>query len=869
LILQETAIYDLEKLELNRVQQTQGSPESLPQVPEDPAILPHKVFKLQLAIPYCEKRHRGRLLENLGSLPEVTILTFTIGKQGKALEFTVLLVDKEASEESQCYIDASCRANGSVFAKTGKHHLAICFPRKGIRFYHDGSSSCAIEDLLKLSGLQLRSIHFKGDSPFVKDLLVNKLAVRELLLQTSIVVDQLDYKQQQIAKEIRSIYSNIVHQVRKSAERRYNGALSRNFLQLQGPEAGAFILSFGKKQQAEIAKCYRQLLLNLELNEDCIRTTRKNLEVLQEQDQAEGKYTKQFDDIYELLDCKEKELEISVDIAREALLALSVRIVHQAKEVLAKVECLLDRPGGLNRDPEEYRLGLQTAEENYLAAFAANWIELDPRLSENQTLHYIYEGGAWCTICEELLCKFRQDRVYNELQYCLYQLFCDIGALVSDLRGDQVRIIKGIFKGPIIQTPGGKDITHHRAWKSIELDKNKLTGLIVKICEEKYGPSASLPGLSPCESEWSLITKGLTHDLQFEVGLIELESCAKQATHNDQVLARFELSVWRLCTAIFDPETTPFGQEGGHTHDLIKDVISLFTTFQVTKRAVDQEYRERRIYTVTDCLALAEAAAEALLKIGDIVTSDRVTGQFFGRPVTVVINAIGQQLFGEITRANNATERLVQEYALTHGKFQQIVILQLYLHLISSNNDRATAIRESYQIARENTVDAGPLVITEDLPLLDLSDEAVADLPTLDVTTEGSAGNPYDASIEETDQFGEEQDWQPNNEFIPLAEIVPPEAQTCTVQALQETVQVQQTFEQNIVAQPALCTFATGIRQTPDDTTDGSFQNVDTRRVRRRVNGNEVQTVSEQRADSLLITVDGIISQVEASGPNQ
>jgi hypothetical protein len=80
------------------------------------------------------------------------------------------------------------------------------------------------------------------------------------------------------------------------------------------------------------------------------------------------------------------------------------------------------------------------------------------------------------------------------------------------------------------------------------------------------------------------------------------------------------------------------------------------------------------------------------------------------------------------------------------------------------------------------------------------------------------------------------------------------------VQALQETVQVQQ---------PALCTFATGIRQAPDDTTDGSFQNVDARRVRRRVNGNEVQTVSEQRADSLLITVDGIISQVEASGPNQ
>ena len=242
-----------------------------------------------------------------------------------------------------------------------------------------------------------------------------------------------------------------------------------------------------------------------------------------------------------------------------------------------------------------------------------------------------------------------------------------------------------------------------------------------------------------------------------------------------------------------------------------------------------------------------------------------MTGQFFERPVTVVIAAIGQQLFDELIRANSATERLVQEFALTHGKFQQVVILQLYLHIISSNNDRATAIRESYQIARENTVDAGPLLINEeqDLPLLDLTDEAVADLPILDENAEGSAGNPFDATFEATDQFGEEVDWPPNNEFVPLAIIVPAEAQTCTVQALQETVQVQQTFEQNIVAQPALCTFATGIRQAPDDTTDGSFQNVDARRVRRRVNGNEVQTVSEQRADSLLITVDGIITSCQ------
>ena len=870
MILQEEGIYDLEKLELDKAHQIQGSQESLPPPPENPAILP-EVFDGRQAVPYCKELHREKLLEKLSNIPEVTIISFPIGEQDKTQEFTALLVDKKASEETQRYIDRSCRKNGSVFAKTGKHHLAICFPGKGIRFYHNGSSSCAVKDLLKLAGSQLRSIYFKGDGPFVKDFLINKLVVRELLLQTSIVVDQLDYKQKQLANETRSIFSNIVHQVRKSATRRYNCVLSRNFLQLEAPEAGTLLSSFGKKQQAEIAKCYRQLQVTLELNKDCIRTARKNLKVLQAQDKAEGKYTKHFDEIYELLDCKETELEISADIAKEALLALSVRQVHQAKEVLAKVECLLDRPGGLNRDPENYRLGLQTAEENYLAAFAANWIELDPKVTENQVLHYIYDEGAWCRICDELLCKFRQDRVYNELQYCLYQLFCDIGALVSDLRGDQVKIIAGILKGPIIQTPGGKDISHHHAWRLIVLEKQKLTRLIVKICEEKYGPSASLPGLSPCEPEWGLITKGLTHDLKFEVGLIELESSAKQATHNDQVLKRFELSVWRLCTAIFDPETTRFGQEGGHTHDLIKDVISLFTTFEVTKRAVDQEYRERKIYTATDCHVIAEAAADALLKIGDIITSHRGGGQFFCRPVTVVIAAIGLQLYEELFRANSAIERLGIEQAVSQVTFQQAVVLRLYLQVISSNNDRATEIVEAYLRARENTVDTGPLLINEpqDLPLLDLSDEAVANLPILDETAEGSAGNPFDATFEETDQFGEEIDWPPNNEFVPLAIIVPAEAQTCTVQALQETVQVQQTFEQNIVAQPALCTFATGIRQTPDDTTDGSFQNVDTRRVRRRVNGNEVQTVSEQRADSLLITVDGIISQVEASGPNQ
>jgi hypothetical protein len=91
-----------------------------------------------------------------------------------------------------------------------------------------------------------------GDSPFVKDILVNKLIIRESPLQASIVIDQIVYQQQQFIKDIRRIFSNIVRQVRKSAQRRINCVLSRNFLQLEGPEAGTIIFSFGKIQQAEI-----------------------------------------------------------------------------------------------------------------------------------------------------------------------------------------------------------------------------------------------------------------------------------------------------------------------------------------------------------------------------------------------------------------------------------------------------------------------------------------------------------------------------------------------------------------------------------------------------------------------------------------
>jgi hypothetical protein len=96
---------------------------------------------------------------------------------------STLFVGKESTEEVQQYIARSCRANGKLFATSGKHHLVVCFPNQGIRFYHDGTSSCAVEGLLKLTDSPLRKVYFEGDSPFVKDILVNKLIIRELPLQ--------------------------------------------------------------------------------------------------------------------------------------------------------------------------------------------------------------------------------------------------------------------------------------------------------------------------------------------------------------------------------------------------------------------------------------------------------------------------------------------------------------------------------------------------------------------------------------------------------------------------------------------------------------------------------------------------------------
>jgi hypothetical protein len=183
--------------------------------------------------------------------------------------------------------------------------------------------------------------------------------------------------------------------------------LSRKFLQLDELEAGTIIFSFGRIQQAEIAKCYQQVQYIAQLKTESIRKAKQSLEELQAQDQIEGKYVGRFEEIIDIFDRKDSEFEFCKDIAREALLALAVRQLHQAKEAKAKVECLLDQPRGLIFDAVKYRNGLSKAQDDHLATFAIKWIKLDPLLKENQNLHYVYDTGAWCLICEELLCKFR------------------------------------------------------------------------------------------------------------------------------------------------------------------------------------------------------------------------------------------------------------------------------------------------------------------------------------------------------------------------------------------------------------------------------------------------------------------------------
>jgi hypothetical protein len=244
-----------------------------------------------------------------------------------------------------------------------------------------------------------------------------------------------------------------------------------------------------------------------------------------------------------------------------------------------------------------------------------------------------------------------------------------------------------------------------------------------------------------------------------------------------------------------------------------------------------------------------------------LIFQDSVTGQFFCQPVTAAIAALGIELYHEIIRANNVTERLEQEQAISQEKFQQVFVIQVYLNIISADNDRATEIGEVYLRLRENTADIPPPVV-----------DGAQDLPFLDLTAEGTAEAPLDMTIQSTNPFGANVVWTPRNSFVSLAKEVPAKSQTCIVQALLATDQDLQTVENNIVAQPALCAFTAGIRQTPDDTIDGNFKNDEPRRVRRRVIGPEsighgAPTVFEQQAENILLTVDEIISEVEVGMP--
>jgi hypothetical protein len=112
--------------------------------------VPATVFNLQTG--YCARRVREHLLEKLANLPRVTSISFTIesAEPDKVQEFTTLFVGKDTTEELQQHIAKTCRANSKLFATNGRHHLVVCLPDQGIRFYHDGTSSCAVESLLDI-----------------------------------------------------------------------------------------------------------------------------------------------------------------------------------------------------------------------------------------------------------------------------------------------------------------------------------------------------------------------------------------------------------------------------------------------------------------------------------------------------------------------------------------------------------------------------------------------------------------------------------------------------------------------------------------------------------------------------------------------
>ena len=372
-----------------------------------------------------------------------------------------------------------------------------------------------------------------------------------------------------------------------------------------------------------------------------IRAAKKSLEELLAQDQIDGKYVGHFGKFFELLERTDSETEICKATALDALLALAVRQLHSAKESIQKIDCLTDQPRHLILDPEKYRICLSKVQDDYLAQFAEKWIKLDLSLHDNQILHYIYDNGVWCSICEELLCKFQEDRIYNEQQYTVYQLFCAIGALVSDLREDQCSIIAEIFQSPIFKTADGIGIKYCQKWELIKHDQNRQTRLIIENCESENGQRAILPGLVPLETNWTLIVENLRQSLTFEDSLVQLDASCKGASHNGHALQRFKRSALRLCEALFDPRSTQIGPKDGYIYDLLNKIVNILTNYQIVKRAVDQKYRDEKTYTAHHCRKLATFASDLLLELGDLIFEDSVTGQFYCQPVTAPITTIG------------------------------------------------------------------------------------------------------------------------------------------------------------------------------------------------------------------------------------
>jgi hypothetical protein len=371
-----------------------------------------------------------------------------------------------------------------------------------------------------------------------------------------------------------------------------------------------------------------------------IQAAKTRLEELLAPDQIENKYVGHFGKFFEFLEHTDSEIEICKATTLEALLALAVRQVHSVKESIQKIDCLTDQPRHLILDPEKYHTCLSSVQDDFLAHFAEKWIKLDPSLTDNQILHYIYDNGVWCTICEELLCKFQADRVYNEQQYTVYQLFCAIGALVSELHGDQCSIIAGIFQSPIFKTAEGIDIKYCQKWKLIKHDLNRLTRLRIENYESENGQRAILPGLVALDKNWITIIENLIESLTFEDALVQLESSCKGASHNSHILKRFDRSVLRLCEAVFDPRSTQIGLKDGYIYDLLNKIASILTNYQIVKRGVDQEYREEKTYTTHDCRKLATCASDLLLELGDIIFEDSVAWQFYCQPMTAIITAI-------------------------------------------------------------------------------------------------------------------------------------------------------------------------------------------------------------------------------------